>query len=56
MHTVSVVVRGADGALAAVLSVTAPSERLPAARMDELLPQLQDAAAQISGRLGHRPS
>ena len=56
MHTVSVVVRGADGALAAVLSVTAPSERLPAARMDELLLQLQHAAARISGRLGHRPS
>jgi len=52
----SVVVRGADGALAAVLSITAPSERLPADRMDELLPLLQDAADRISGRLGHRAS
>jgi DNA-binding IclR family transcriptional regulator len=51
-----VVVRGAGGALAAVLSITAPAERLPDERMDELLPQLQDAAARISGRLGHRPA
>jgi len=56
VHTMSVVVRGADGALAAVLSVTAPAERLPAVRMDELLPQLQEASDRISGRLGHRPS
>jgi len=56
VHTMSAVVHGADGALAAVLSITAPSERLPADRMDELLPLLRDAAARISGRLGHRPS
>lgn len=48
--------RVATGALAAVLSITAPAERLPDGRMDELLPQLQDAAARISGRLSHRPS
>jgi DNA-binding IclR family transcriptional regulator len=54
VHTMSVTVRGAGGGLAAVLSVTAPSERLPAARMDELLPRLEEAAAGISGSLGHR--
>ena len=54
VHTMSVAVRGTHGDLAAVLSITAPSERLPDARMDELLPQLQGAAAVISGRLGHR--
>ncbi|GAA5130681.1 IclR family transcriptional regulator [Alloalcanivorax gelatiniphagus] len=55
VHTMSVPVRGAHGELAAVLSVTAPSERLPDSRMDEVLPRLLDAAATISGRLGHRP-
>jgi DNA-binding IclR family transcriptional regulator len=37
-----------------VLSVTAPSERLPDERMNEVLPSLLAAAAVISGRLGHR--
>lgn len=47
-------VRDALDDLAAVLSITAPSDRLPVERMDELLPGLRGAAAQISGRLGHR--
>ena len=54
VHTLSVPVRDALGDLAAVLSITAPSDRLPVARMDELLPRLQDAAARISVSLGHR--
>ena len=54
VHTLSVPVRGALGVLAAVLSVTAPAERLPATRMDAVLPELTDAAARISLRLGHR--
>lgn len=54
VHTLSVPVRGALGDLAAVLSVTAPSERLPDERMNEVLPSLLAAAAVISGRLGHR--
>lgn len=54
VHTLSVPVRGALDELAAVLSITAPSERLPVERMDEVLPSLLGAAAQISGRLGHR--
>ena len=54
VHTLSVPVRDALGDLAAVLSITAPSERLPGERMDEVLPRLRAAAALISGRLGHR--
>ena len=54
VHTVSVPVRGAQRELAAVLSITAPSERLPDERMDELLPRLEEAASQIAGRLGYR--
>lgn len=54
VHTMSVPVRGAHGDLAAVLSITAPSERLSEERMDELLPHLRDTAAQIARRLGHR--
>lgn len=52
--TLSVPVRDALDDLAAVLSITAPSDRLPVERMDELLPRLQDAAARISVSLGHR--
>ncbi|MCF6377526.1 IclR family transcriptional regulator [Nocardioides KLBMP 9356] len=54
VHTLSVPVRGALDDLAAVLSITAPSDRLPDGRMDEVLPSLLAAAAVISGRLGHR--
>lgn len=54
VHTMSVAVRGAYGDLAAVLSITAPSERMPDERMDEVLPQLSAAAARISARLGYR--
>lgn len=54
VHTLSVPVRGALDDLAAVLSITAPSERLPDERMDEVLPGLLAAAAVVSGRLGHR--
>lgn len=54
VHTLSVAVHGASGALAAVLSITAPSERLPDERMDELLPRLQEAASRIAHQLGHR--
>lgn len=54
VHTMSVPVRGAHDELAAVLSITAPSERLPDDRMDELLPRLKDAASQIAHQLGHR--
>lgn len=53
VNTMSVPVLGSDGALTAVLSLTAPSIRLPAERMAELLPQLRDCAAAIGTDLGH---
>jgi IclR family acetate operon transcriptional repressor len=52
VHTMSVPVRGVDGQLVAVLSVTAPSVRLPVARMDVLLPRVLTAARRISAELG----
>lgn len=56
VNTLSVPVRGALGVLAAVLSVTAPADRLRAERMDEVLPLLREAAADIGARLGYRPA
>lgn len=56
VNTVSVPVWGADGALAGMLSVTAPSARLPSARVEELLPDLQASATAISTDLGWLPS
>lgn len=54
VHTLSVGVRDALDDLAAVLSITAPSDRLTDELMDEVLPSLLAAAALISTRLGHR--
>lgn len=54
VHTMSVPVRGASGDLVAVLSVTAPSIRLPAERMDDLLPQVSRTSAAVSKDLGWR--
>lgn len=54
VHTMSVPVRGGSGDLVAVLSVTAPSIRLPADRMDDLLPQVSRTAAAVSKDLGWR--
>lgn len=54
VHTMSVPVRGGDGSLAAVLSLTAPAVRLPRERMSEVLPSLRETAAAISADLGWR--
>lgn len=52
VNTMSVPVRGSHGELAAVLSLTAPSIRLPKTRIDELLPEAVRCAAAISSDLG----
>lgn len=56
VNTMSVPVLGAHGDLMAVLSVTAPSIRLSAVTMDELLPQVCTVAEAISTQLGWRGS
>jgi DNA-binding IclR family transcriptional regulator len=52
VSTTSVPVRGAGGDLSAVLSLTAPSTRLPRERVDELLPDVVAAAQKNSAALG----
>lgn len=52
VNTMSVPVRGADGSLAAVLSLTAPSIRLTPGRVQTLLPDARAAATAISADLG----
>lgn len=54
VNTVSVPVRGSDGELAAVLSLTAPSIRLPRERVEDLLPEVVGCAEGISSDLGWR--
>lgn len=52
VNTMSVPVLGSDGALAAVLSLTAPSIRLSRGRMDSLLPEVRRCASAIGTDLG----
>jgi IclR family acetate operon transcriptional repressor len=52
VNTMSVPVRGSHGELAAVLSLTAPSTRLPRERVDELMPAVVACAQAISADLG----
>lgn len=54
VNTLSVPVLGAAGDLAAVLSVTAPTARLSADRMDDVLPQVIRSALLVSVALGWR--
>ena len=46
-------VHGADSAVVAALSITAPTIRLPAERAEQLAPVLLEQAAELSRRLGH---
>lgn len=52
VSTLSVRVLGADGHLAAILSLTAPSSRLDQARTEALLPSVVDCSRSISKALG----
>jgi len=52
VNTMSVPVRGLRGELAAVLSLTAPSSRLPRERVEELMPAVATCAHAISADLG----
>jgi IclR family acetate operon transcriptional repressor len=46
-------VHGADGAVVAALSISAPTVRLPVERVEQLAPVLLEQAAELSRRLGH---
>ncbi|OZM77733.1 hypothetical protein CFP66_33740 [Pseudonocardia sp. MH-G8] len=52
VNTMSVPVRGPQGELAAVLSLTAPTARLPRKRVEELMPEVAACARAISVDLG----
>jgi len=47
-------VRGADDAVVAALSISAPTARLPAERVELLAPVLLEQAGELSRRLGHQ--
>ena len=46
-------VYGADSAVVAALSISAPTNRLPLERVDQLAPVLLEQSAELSRRLGH---
>ncbi|MGM7672082.1 IclR family transcriptional regulator [Microbacterium sp. A93] len=54
VSSVAVGVRDGSGQTVAALSVSGPADRFTSARMDEVVPRLQDAASAISARLGAR--
>jgi DNA-binding IclR family transcriptional regulator len=56
LNGVAAPIRGADGAVAAAVSVSGPSFRLPVAAIAEIGALTVDAAAEISRRLGYHGS
>jgi DNA-binding IclR family transcriptional regulator len=54
VNTVATGLTGADGRVAATLSVTGPSTRWDAAAIEQWTPQLLETTAAVSDRLGHR--
>ncbi len=54
VNTVAAALTGADGRVAATLSVTGPSTRWDAAAIERWTPQLLETTAAVSDRLGHR--
>jgi DNA-binding IclR family transcriptional regulator len=53
LNAIAVPVRDAQGSVVAALSASGPSYRFTRDRMEELVPRIQEAGAQISRRLGH---
>ena len=53
LSAIAAPVRGADGAVVAALSISAPTARLPAERIEQLVPTLLEQAVELSRRLGH---
>ena len=53
VNTVAAPVRGADGRTVATIAVTGPATRLDASRLEAVVPDLLEAAARVSGLLGH---
>lgn len=56
LTAVAAPVRDAHGDIIASVSVSGPSFRFGEARVEEIVPLLRAAAAEISGRIAHRPS
>lgn len=56
MNCIGAPIRGADGRIAAAVSLSAPDVVVPYQRMLRLLPVLRSAAAAMSQELGARPS
>jgi DNA-binding IclR family transcriptional regulator len=56
MNCIGAPIRGADGRIAAAVSISAPDVVVPYQRMLRLLPVLRSAAAAMSQELGARPS
>ncbi|WP_019814174.1 IclR family transcriptional regulator [Saccharomonospora saliphila] len=55
MHAVAVPIYGADGAVTAALSASGPAYRLSRERIRQVVRPMTDAAAELSGQLGHFP-
>ena len=54
VNTAAAALRGADGRVAATLSITGPSTRLDGVALGRCVPLLRETAATVSARLGHR--
>jgi DNA-binding IclR family transcriptional regulator len=53
LSAIAAPVRGADGAVVAALSISAPTARLPAERVEQLAPVLLEQSRALSRRLGN---
>jgi DNA-binding IclR family transcriptional regulator len=53
LNAVAVPVRGEDGAVLAALSASGPAYRVSEERINEILPDLEQAGAELSRRMGY---